>query len=136
MTKQTTAISAPPAQAQFNVDYWAAFWADPDPSRVGRAVSADVTGHWPGDAKAVHGPQEYRQRIVDVLERVPDLRLEVVEHAQNEAVIFIRWRARGTGADGPFEMYGIDRIRLEDGYVKDNHICYDSAEFEALVGSP
>jgi hypothetical protein len=42
--------------------------------------------------------------------------------------------ARGTGADGPLELTGMDRIRTEDGRVKENIIRYDTAALEAAVG--
>jgi Pentapeptide repeats (8 copies) len=48
---------------------------------------------------------------------IPDIRLEVLESAVDGDLLFIRWRGRGTGRKGPFEMGGIDRIRLRDGRV-------------------
>jgi SnoaL-like polyketide cyclase len=101
---------------------------------VARVVTPDVVGDWPGDAEPVRGVAEYTQRVAQVITRVPDICLEVAEHASNGEFIFIRWIARGTGANGPFELSRIDRIRLQDGLVKENIIRYDSALFEALVG--
>jgi len=65
-----------------------------------------------------------------MLDRVPDLRLDVAEHARNGDVLFIRWIARGIGAGGPLEFSGIDRIRLRDGLVKEHRIYYDPALLE------
>ena len=94
----------------------------------------DVVGDWPGDPEPVRGFAAYRARIARLLDAVPDLTLEVAEHATNGNLIFIRWIARGTGADGAFEVTGMDRIRTEDGRVKENIIRYDTAALEATVG--
>jgi hypothetical protein len=133
MSEQTTS-SQPAAPASFTVDHWAAFWADPDPDRAARVSTDDVVGDWPGDPEPVRGKEAYRARIAQVLELVPDLHLEVAEHAHGPNCIFIHWIAHGTGANGPFEIDGIDRILLEDGLVKENLIRYDTAAFDRLVG--
>ena len=58
--------------------------------------------------------------LADLLQRLPDLRLEVAEHATNGDVTFVRWIMHATGAHGPFELSGVDRIRLRDGLVCEN----------------
>lgn len=109
----------------WSVETFAAFWDNPDPSLVRHAVTDDVVGDWPGDPEPVRGAQAYADRIAQVLERVPDLRLEVAEHAANGEFVFVRWIAHGTGARGPIEgLSGIDRIRLRDGLVAENIIRY------------
>ena len=64
---------------------------------------------------------------------VPDLRLELGEHAANGDVVFLRWSARGTGPDGPFEGIGTDRFRLRDGLVAESLIMSDLPIFGALA---
>ena len=81
----------------------------------------------------MRGPVEYAQVVVDLLTLVPDLRLDLGEHAASGEFVFIRWAARGTGPDGPFEGIGTDRIRLRDGLVVENLIMSDLAIFEALA---
>jgi ketosteroid isomerase-like protein len=120
----------------FSVDQFARFWAAPDVALVAPAMFAeDVVGDWPGDPEPVRGFASYRARIGQLLDAVPDLTLEVAEHATNGNLIFIRWIARGTGAGGPFELTGMDRIRTEDGRVKENIIRYDTAAMEAAIGA-
>lgn len=133
MAKQVTDTGVPAAKPRFTVQHWAAFWANPDVDQVGLVAAPDVVGDWPGETP-VKGVDAYRDRIAQVLRRVPDLHLAVAESAENGDVIFIRWVAYGTGANGPFQMDGIDRILLTEGLVKENIIRYDSATFEALVG--
>lgn len=132
---EADSTAAPPAPTRFSVEYWAGFWGDPDPTRIGRLVAPDVVGDWAGDDEPVRGADAYRARIAQVLEQVPDLRLEVAEHAQNGNAFFIRWIASGSGVDGPFELDGIDRILVnDDGLVVNNVIRFDPAKLEALVG--
>ncbi|WP_394827116.1 ester cyclase [Pendulispora albinea] len=120
----------------FSVENFAQFWARPDPALVAHAVTNDVIGHWPGSDEPARGLTAYAERIARVLEVVPDLRLDVIEHATNGDLLFIRWRAHGTGARGPFTMSGMDRIRLRDGRVAENVIVFDTRRFEELVGRP
>ena len=62
------------------------------------------------------------------------MRLEVAEYATNGEFHFIRWIARATGAKGPVEMSGIDRIRVQNGLVTENYVVFDTARFAVLIG--
>jgi hypothetical protein len=122
------------ATAGWSVEQFAQFWSAPDPDLVRYVVTEDVVGDWPGDRKPVRGVDAYTERIRQVIDRVPGIRLEVAEHAANGDFVFVRWIAHGTGHGGPFEMSGIDRIRLRDGLVAENIIRYDPQLFDRLVG--
>ena len=121
----------------WSVDGWRAFWGAPSPEvalkRVPTVVTPDVEAVWPRVPGRVQGSGEYARRIVDLLAVVPDLRLELGEHAANGEFIFLRWTARGTGPDGPFEGIGADRFRLRDGLVAESLIMSDLPVFEALA---
>jgi len=122
------------ANAGFTARSFAAFWAQPDPAMVRHAVAPDVIGYWPGRSDPVRGVVAYAKAIADVLALVPDLRLDVLEHATNGENLFVRWRGIGTGARGRFELRGIDRIRVLDGRVAENVIVFDTAQFEHVTG--
>ncbi len=47
--------------------------------------------------------------------------------------VFLRWTARGTGPDGPFEGIGTDRFRLRGGVVAESLIVCVMAVFEHLA---
>jgi hypothetical protein len=126
---------AMPNPARFTAQNFAQFWSNPDATLVRHAVTPDVVGQWPGTSEAAVGTSAYADRIAKMLALIPDLRLEVLEHATNGDVLFIRWLARGTGANGSFQMSGMDRIRLRDGLVAENVIVFDTALFEQLVGA-
>lgn len=121
----------------WSVEGWRAFWADPSPEvavkRVPTVVTPDVEAIWPRVPGRVRGRGEYARRIVDLLTVVPDLRLELGEYAAEGEFVFLRWTARGTGPDGPFEGIGTDRFRLRDGLVAESLIMSDLPVFEALA---
>jgi SnoaL-like polyketide cyclase len=121
----------------WSVDGWRAFWGAPSPEvalkRVPTVVAPDVEAVWPRVPGRLRGSGEYARRIVDLLAVVPDLRLELGEHATNGDVVFLRWTARGTGPDGPFEGIGTDRFRLRGGLVAESLIMSDLPVFEHLA---
>ena len=121
----------------WSMDGWRAFWGAPSPEvalkRVPTVVTPDVEAVWPRIPGRVRGRDEYARRIVDLLAVVPDLRLELGEHAASGEFVFLRWTARGTGPDGAFEGIGTDRFRLRDGLVAESLIMSDLAVFGHLA---
>jgi hypothetical protein len=131
MTQEQTAAAS---QSGFSVDAFAAWWAKPDLETASAALAPDIVGDWPGEPELVRGVDAYVERIAELLDLVPDLHLEVAEHAVNGEFLFIRWIAHGTGANGPFELTGIDRIRVgEDGRVRENIIRFDRSLLDELA---
>lgn len=84
----------------------------------------------------MHGREEYVGCIAAIVAALPGMRLSVEEHAQSGEFTFVRWILHATGAHGPFELTGIDRVRLRDGQVCENVIVLDTADFEARAGIP
>jgi hypothetical protein len=125
------------ARGPFTVEGWKAAWADPSPDRVMSRVpliaAPDIAGYWPRTTRPVRGHKDYAQRIVDLLTFIPDFRAELVEHATNGDVMFIRWIARGTGPSGRFEAVGADRLIVPNGFVKENLILSDHPIFAAFA---
>lgn len=117
----------------WSVERFAEFWSAPSAQDVPPLVTEDVVGLWPGDDRVV-GVQAYTQALADLLALLPDMRLRVAEHASNGDVVFVRWILRATGREGPFEVSGIDRIRLRDGRVAENIIRFDAAHLRRLAG--
>ena len=117
----------------WSIEGFGRFWQRPDADLVAPVLTRDVVGYWPGRVP-VRGIAEYTKAIADLIQLLPDLKLEVAEHAANGDVVFIRWIMRATGTKGFFEMTGIDRIRLRNGLVAENLIRFDSAEFLDLSG--
>ena len=120
----------------WSVEGWRAFWTAPRAEvaleRVPTVVTPDVVAVWPRIPEPVRGSDEYA-RIVDLLTLIPDLRLDLGEHATGGEFVFLRWSARGTGPDGPFEGIGTDRFRLRAGLVAESLIMSDMPDFEHLA---
>jgi hypothetical protein len=132
MTQAATPVAEQPRSPM--VEGFARFWANPNPAVLPPLLAEDVVGHFPGDAEPVRGREAYVAKIARFLQLLPDLRLEVAEHATNGEYHFIRWIARATGAKGPVQLTGIDRIRVHDGLVTENYVVFDTARFAALIG--
>jgi hypothetical protein len=120
---------------RWSVQTFEAFWSDPDPRALRRGVlTDDIVGHWAGRDAPVRGPEEYVRCIAALVDTLPGLKLSVAEHARNGDLVFVRWIMRATGANGPFELGGIDRVRLREGRVAENVIVFDTAAFAARAG--
>jgi hypothetical protein len=124
----------PDAPRGWSVEIFARFWAKPDITWVQYACHPDVIAYWPFTPKPARGVEEYVKGLAAVLAIVPDITLEVAEHATNGNLVFIRWIARGTGAHGPFELSGIDRFLVRDGLVAENRVFFDSNRFRKAIG--
>jgi ketosteroid isomerase-like protein len=120
----------------WTVEGFAGFWAHPDINLVTAILADDVVGYWSGRAEPVHGVDDYAACIADLLNALPDVRLKIGEYAENGPHTFIRWIMHATGASGPFEMTGIDRIRVRDGKVNENYVVFDTTTFEKRAGIP
>lgn len=121
---------------QWSVKSFEAFWDSPEPSRAAAALTEDIVGHWAGRQEPVHGRADYTDCITALVNALPDVRVSVAEHAQAGEFTFIRWIMHATGAHGPFEISGIDRVRLRDGLVAENFVVVDTAEFKKRAGQP
>lgn len=122
--------------AGWTTELFAQFWAAPDLKYIPSIITDNVVGYWPG-GRTVRGKAEYMQALDDLLTLLPDLRLEVPEHTMSAdgEFGFSRWVMHATGANGRFEMNGMDRTRVCDGLVCENYVFFDSAEFQRLVGN-
>jgi SnoaL-like domain len=130
---------APTANADrpaWSVEMFAQFWANPDPALVRGVLTEDVVGHWPGRDEPVRGREAYTACIAAIVEALPGMHMEVAEHARNRDYVFVRWILYATGDRGPFELTGMDRIRVRGGQVAENVIVFDTAAFEARSGMP
>src|SRR5262249_11535927 len=58
-------------------------------------TTPEITGYWPRTTRRVRDPTKYAQHILDLVNFIPDCRVELVEHAINGGV------ARGKGAEWP-----------------------------------
>jgi hypothetical protein len=104
--------------AGWTTELFAEFWPAPDLRYIPSIIIDDVVGYWPG-GRTVRGKAEYMQALEELLALLPDVRLEVPEHTMSAdgEFGFSRWVMQATGANGPFELVGMDRTRVRDGLV-------------------
>jgi hypothetical protein len=114
-------------------EIFAKFWANPDPSLVPAMLTDDIVGYWPGADEPVRGRDAYTRAIADVIALVPGMHLTVEASATVDDLTFVSWVMHGTGANGPFTVRGIDRVRMRDGLVCENLIRFDPAEVRARL---
>src|SRR6516165_7076272 len=130
-------LAASPPRGPFTIEGWKAAWNNRSAERVMARIplitTSDVAGYWPRTTRPVRGPKEYAQRIVDLLAFIPDFRAELVKHATNGDIMFLRWVAMGTGPDGRFEAVGVDRLIVPNGYVAENLILSDHPIFAVIA---
>ena len=137
MTPPNLTAASKTVKPVWSVEMFEQFWANPDPALVPPDIfAADVVGDWPGLAEPVRGVADYAQRLTDLMAILPDMRLEVAEHAVNGEYTFIRWILSATGAHGRFDLSGMDRVHVRDGQIVENVIRFDTAQFEARAGHP
>lgn len=124
----------PPTAAEWSPEtHFAAFWSNPNPGSAKSRLAADVVGRWPGGI-VVEGVEAYNRQLRAVIALMPDVRLEVMEHARNGDLAFIRWVSHGTGVEGRFSMEGVDRLRIRDGQIVENVVFLDTAAFRRATG--
>jgi hypothetical protein len=114
MTENSSTTVEQPA---WSVETFAGFWSSPDPALVPPVLTEDVVGYWPGRDEPVRGRDEYTRCVAAIVEALPGMRLEVSEHAQSGDFVFIRWILHATGRHGPFELTGMDRVRVRGPQV-------------------
>ena len=131
MTQETTATAPQPG---WSVEMFEAFWSNPDPALVPAVLTEDVVGYWPGREEPVRGRDDYTACIAAIVQALPGMRLEVAEHARNGDFVFIRWILHATGEHGPFQLTGMDRVRVRGPQVAENVIVFDTAAFEKRSG--
>jgi hypothetical protein len=119
-TKEMTARHADTrrqdAAAEF-VGRFAEVWAQPSPERLNRLVHSDVEFIQPM-RPTVKGHDEAADFWRHVFSMIPDLTGEVLGWAERDGILFIELRMSGTLGGHPVEWVTVDRIRLEDGRVR------------------
>lgn len=135
MSADSAATIESATDASWAVEHFSAFWAHPEPAGDTSHLAADIVGCWP-DGRVLHGIEEYRGRLIKLGALISDIRLDVLEYAVNGELAFIRWRCHGTGKSGPFELFGVDRLRVAGRKIVENIIVFDVATFESVAGTP
>jgi SnoaL-like protein len=113
------------------VDQWAAAWDSPTPDKVRSLTDPDIVLTYPGLPEPIRGVDAWAARVAGMLERFPDLRLEITDHAQRDDMVFISWRGHATVGGVSIEWEGIDRMRMRNGVVVKSLVAFDTAPLRA-----
>ena len=113
----------------------AEFWKAPDLRHIASIITDDVVGHWPG-VSVVRGRRAYMKALEELLAVLPGLWLDVKEHTTSADgdFGFTRWVMHATGADGAFELDGMERARVRDGLVCETYVFFDTARLQRSLG--
>jgi hypothetical protein len=115
-------MADPPAE-DF-VRRFAAAWADPSPERLGALAHPDVLLRQPM-MRPIRGAAAWREAVRDLLDMAPDIRGEVLRWAASGPDLFVELTLRATFARRPYQWTLVDRIRLEEGLVRERVSYFD-----------
>ena len=115
------------------VDRFAAWWSDPDPSRLGELLADDVVLIQPLSPDT-HGLADGQEGFRRLLRFLPDLRATVHDSASDGDVVFIRFTLSATYGGRPISWEAVDRFVLrEDGRASERVSWFDSAPLIAQI---
>jgi ketosteroid isomerase-like protein len=71
-----------------------------------------------------------------VLQQLPDLRVEVIRWAPTGDAVLVEWRARASVAGVPLEWQGVDRFNVRGGRMYQAQVYWDTrAVAEQMAGA-
>ncbi|HET7330011.1 nuclear transport factor 2 family protein [Dyella sp.] len=113
------------AAAKDLVARFAARWSKPDADSLRDLMHADTSNlippmAAPGDREAV--VEHFRA----VLNRLPDLRIEVVRWAPTGDAVLLEWRATASVAGQPLAWTGVDRFNIRGDRMYEGRVYWDT----------
>jgi ketosteroid isomerase-like protein len=115
------------------VERFAAWWADPDPDRLGDLLAEDVRLVQPimPDTSTLAEAIEAFRRL---LRFIPDLRAEVHDAARDGDVVFVHFTLTGSYGGRPISWGAVDRFVVrEDGLAAERVSFFDSQPLAAQI---
>ncbi len=115
------------ARAQQLVARFAEQWNAPDADNLRDLMHADTQNQIPPMA----APAD-REGVVahfrQVLQRLPDLRIEVERWAPTGDIVMVEWRATATVAGTPLSWTGVDRFRVRGERMDQAMVYWDTRQ--------
>src|SRR4051812_31133985 len=113
-----------------------------DVPRMKERWTAETVERFP-DATCT-GPQEIGDYFQALFDAFPDVRMRIVETAEQGETVFMRWQATGHHTGGPFkginttgkaiELDGEDHFTIRDGKITSNFVVFDQMAFGRQLG--
>ena len=107
-------------------------WADPSPERLNALLHPQGRLVQPL-SKPLVGHDEHLAAWKRLFAQFPDLRAEVHDWAGSGELVFIEFTLKATIGGRPYSWPCTDRIRLEDGLVKERIAYFDPLPLVATV---
>lgn len=120
MNKEDTSLN----HHQF-YEWFQSFWAAPSGAAVAEKFAPDAKIHFTG--VGTMSGAEYVQWMENCLAAQPDLVVTPVDYAGLGDLVYIYWKAASTINGAYRHWYGVDRFRVENGMVVEEHVIFDSA---------
>ena len=118
------ATAAPVRSAAEFVKRFESTWASPSAQGLAALDHPDVVLVQPS-MRTMRGRAEVERGWGELFAALPDLRGEVLGWSGEDDLVYIELRLRATIARRPFEWTLVDRIRLEDGLVRERISYFD-----------
>lgn len=109
-------------------EWFQSFWAAPSGAKVAEKFLPHAQIHFTG-AGTMSGAT-YVDWMAGLLASQPDLVVTPVDFAGSGNVVFIFWNATSTIDGVRRKWYGVDRFRIENGMVVEEHVIFDSATLQ------
>jgi predicted SnoaL-like aldol condensation-catalyzing enzyme len=109
-------------------EWFQSFWAAPSGERVAEKFLPDAKIHFTG--VGTMSGASYVDWMANLVATQPDLVVTPVDYAGSGDLIYIFWNAASTIDGVHRKWYGVDRFRVENGMVVEEHVIFDSATLQ------
>jgi predicted SnoaL-like aldol condensation-catalyzing enzyme len=109
-------------------EWFQSFWAAPSGAAVAEKFAPDAKIHFTG--VGTMSGTSYVEWMENLLVEQPDLVVTPVDYAGSGDLIYIFWKAASTINGVHRKWYGVDRFRIENGVVVEEHVIFDSATLQ------
>ena len=90
-------------------------WNQNKPETVTELLHPDVVGQMEG--RVVRSPKDFLEARREMLEALPDLKVEVQGVISEGNEVAVRWAAKATGPAGPVSFRGVSWVVFENGRI-------------------
>lgn len=106
-------------------EWFQSFWATPSGAKVAEKFLPDAQVHFSG--VGTMSGAAYVDWMENSLASQPDLVVTPLDYAGSGELIYIFWHAASTIGGVHRKWNGVDRFRLKNGMVAEEHVVFDSA---------
>lgn len=109
-------------------EWFQSFWAAPSGAAVAKKFAPHAKVHFTG--VGTMSGTDYVAWMENLLVQQPDLVVTPMDYAGSGNLVYIFWKAASTIEGVHRKWYGVDRFRVENGMVVEEHVIFDSATLQ------